>query len=258
MAVPSDIASLKAWWDFSDTVTLADVSAGPIDDTDEVGTVVDKGGALDLTGTTGATPTWIANGQNSLGVARFDGVDNRLSLASVTLSDLISADEGTIFLAFKPHADTTPNIILDHGSGTGNEFTLYLPYSDDVIYLDWGNVFSGGRVSEAGNGGIRGAWHVVVIRRKTDNSIIVRLDGTEIFAGTYSDAIDTTAVETLWLGASHSPEYFKGDIGEVYVASAGLSDGDVAAQETYLGTKWGITIAGGATSHKNLLLLGVG
>jgi len=245
MAVPTDFASLKVWYDFADDTTLLDDSAGAIDDTDIIGSVTDKGGALDLTGDTGSGPTWRSAIKNSLGVARFD-TGKLLTRATVTLSDIIAANAGTVqFVADIPAGNCG---IYDFNDAAANFFSCYASFSDTrIIY--WGNPAGGGQINTS-PAGSDGNWHVFTARRKTDNSFTFRVDGVEQFNGTFSDTLDTADVQTWTIGQMFSAVT---DVGEIFICNAALSDADMAAGEAYLGTRWDITVSSGNRRRRSII-----
>lgn len=237
---PLDLASLTAWWDFSDVTTLfTDAGTTPVSaDAQAIYQANDKG-PNDLhvaQATAGARPTYKTGIQNSLSVARFDGGDS-LAKASVDALGLVAAAAGTLVFVMKQTGAAANNTSITIGA-SGNRLNVHATYSN-VFYLDFGNNGSGGRIFGNQPAGWDDAWHILVCHRAAGAGKIYVDGGSAVVSGTFTDSLDALT-ETLYIGTG-SGATFTGDKAEVLIFDEGLSAANLNALGGYLADKWGLS-----------------
>jgi hypothetical protein len=215
---PSSVAGLFAWWDFS-TLGLPDNTA--------IASVTDSSGNGNTAsqGTAGLRPiakTAIRNGRD---VGRFDGTDDVLS---TTVVNNVAAR--TVFAVAVQAAATTGR-------------TLWCPLNNSNAKIgDEGGVWGyfANQVGAAVSlGTATTAWGVVTMRYNATNSADGYINGG---APTNFDPDDVyqTGGGAFQIGAHSSAggEPWNGDIGEMLIYNAALTNTDRAAVEAYLNAKW--------------------
>jgi len=203
-----------------------EINAVGLANNDPISTVTDSSGnGNDATGSLTMRPLFKTNVQNGLGAALFDGVDDFLTSATLSLTVPF-----TVQIVFKLNANAARQILFD-----------------GLLQYDWIGVnatpeyeFFGGadfRVGGTGNT----AWHVLTcIVNGLGTSI--RIDGTVLTLSGGSPG-SNDLVGTL-LGKSHNDaNHLGGYIGEVIVIDGAASTPDIETNEDALGAKWGIVIA---------------
>ena len=148
---PTNIASLKLWLDFSDSTTLY-VDAGSTNvssDGDQIYQANDKSGnSANFTQTTQQDRmTYKTSIQNSLSAALLDGNGDCIKRA-ITLSDFVGNNTATVFAVIYQDSSQANNGLYGClAPDATNIFGCYATYSN-VIYFDYGNTSSGGRIFE--------------------------------------------------------------------------------------------------------------
>lgn len=185
-----------------------------------------------------ARPTWHENVKNSLGVLRFDGVNDCLNINPVAW--LNSIPQATFFIVCKPNA-TTGNSVM--GSDNG----------DLRIFSDAGAWKVGMAGVTAEQNAVTSAnitatnWYYLSVRfdgtGATDaDRLQFKVNGTNVPL-TYSGTVGTTTNSSntkFEVGCYNGTEFFDGDISEVLVFDTLLIAPEVDSVETYLSSKWGI------------------
>jgi len=226
------LASLVAWYDFSDADTLF---------TDAGSTNVSSDGALIYQandkssngyhlrqGTEAARPAYTTNIQGGLSIAR-SGVAAAKWLArdGVTLSQPYSA---VVVARWPAAADNYPN--LWDSNTKYNRFSV-ARISTSVSFANTTEFFAGTSVYVPIS---LGTWHIMATN-VSGASTAVYVDGGA--ANTISIGTDTWKL--IVLGNRYTLDRSFGDIGEVIICNAGLSTADLNALGGYLATKWGLT-----------------
>jgi hypothetical protein len=223
---PNTIAGLVAWYDFSDITTLWKDTVRSVPctaDGDIIKGVTDKhtAGTIHLSEATNG-PTYKAAIQNAKSVARFDGVNDLLTSASITVNQ-----PGTVIVAAKMTSNTVARRFLDANTGRwifGPDFTG-----------GFHTAYAGGLVKTT-NFAANTAWHVnsVVFN---DASSTYRIDGTDraLVAGIGAGALSTT----FFLGRDNVSQFESLDYGELLIYNSALSVPNQQLLEAYLKTKWG-------------------
>lgn len=221
---PDDIAGLQLWLDASDETTIT-ASSGAVSQWD------DKSGNGNHVsqGTAAAQPTTGTRTLNAQNVIDFDGTDNMRSLTSVGVPQ-----PWTSFVAVRWDAGggTAPYAIADR---TGFDGLVSLLNTDDI------RMFAGSNFQFATS---------------------ITLDAPHVVAAVYNGASSVGAIDgsattgnpgtNLWnlirLGSSGSSPgdssgTLDGFIAEVLVYDSALSTADRETVESYLASKWGVTLS---------------
>lgn len=232
---PSDLASLKAWYDGSLlTGSDGDRKASWPDQTANAYNGSSANGALLKTG---------ANGINSKNVLQFDASVNQGYDVSSSL--LNGATEGCFFAVCKAandpaSSDSHAGALIDaFTSDTGGSKSSHHPYSDGKIYEHFGATvrltginptpaLTTARIYSAHISGSAGS--------ATANLYI---DGTSI--GSQSSLTVGFGNVTRRIGYSYSgSQFYEGKIAEICVFNSVLTTGDRQKVEGYLAWKWGL------------------
>ena len=186
-------------------------------------------------------PTYVTGALNGLPVVNFNSTNSQV----ITLNRPVQ-DDFTIFCVFRS----------TQGLGSGSQFSdgagLVSATASGVTY-DFGTcLFSNGQVcGGAGNpdtsinsipGYNDGRPHVLTLRRtKSSGELDFYLDGN-FLGSAFGNTNSLNASAKLSLGAQSTlNNFFSGDIAEVKIYGAALSDTDRQTQETGLFQKWGVT-----------------
>lgn len=132
----------------------------------------------------------------------FDSANTKIGRASVPFTDFMGTNVGTIFLIINQYHASNANAVMTHRPGdTSNKWLFHLAYSDGNFYLDWGNQFSGGRVSFAMPAGWRDGTFKILEIRRNGNDLRVRVANSNVYsnASAYSSA-RTNTTDNLDLG----------------------------------------------------------
>lgn len=226
---PPAVSGLIAWYDFSDASTLftdtgrtTAVSA----DGNAIKGVTDKSGTGHHLSEATNGPAYKLNIKNALSVSRFDGTNDILKTAAFGST----AQPFTVFA------------VTDWASATGTPFDGLDVNTVRHFRLDANTIstFAGARLDCLGTASADiedwQAW------AHTFNGASSKIweSGTERASGN----VGTAAITGFTLGDhGGGGGFFGGDFAEFLVYNAALSDASRDAVETYLGTKWGITVA---------------
>jgi len=241
--VESDISALSPnmWIDFSDASTVTTVSG-------KVSQVTDKSGnSRTFTQTTGVNrPIYQSAVQNSLNVARFDGVEEVLQLGSNTMFRNIGG--ASIYIILKPESGgAAGDIYFSSGNGLSTN-RIYLFYSHNLFKFSMAgrrldsdsfqNVIQTGTTSPGSFMMISNVydWSNASIFTYKDRNLI----GTSTSFQTAGNTSNTNANLTR-IGANLSNDgFWFGDIGEIIVFNS-VHDADTKdTVEQYLNNKWAI------------------
>lgn len=219
MAIPTDIAGLQGWYK-ADALVL--------NDGDAVATWPDSSGlANDAAQATGANQpiykTSILNGQS---VVRFDGTNDFLTVAGIT------NNTATRTLFFVASATSVPtDRVVWALSGTA----LMGARNPDAQWFYYGNAVDAA-IPIGGNALTSFATIACRINSVTsvdlyrDEGAVTNLDPEDTFAG--------AAALTIGANSGGGASWWPGDIAEVIVFNAALSDANRQAMTDYLYAKW--------------------
>ena len=241
--VESDISALipNMWIDFSDASTVTTVSG-------KVSQVTDKSGnGRTFTQNTGVKrPIYQSAVQNSLNVARFDGVEEVLQLSSNTMFRNIGG--ASLYIILKPESGgATGDVYFSSGNGLSTN-RIYLLYSHNLFKFSMAgrrldsdsfqNVIQTGTTSPGSFMMISNVydWSNASIFTYKDRNLI----GTSTSFHTAGNTSNTNANLTR-IGANLSEnDFWFGDIGEIIVFNS-VHDADTKdTVEQYLNNKWAI------------------
>ncbi len=226
---PLDLGdSLYAWFDAADAATITDAGAGAVSQW------ADKSGndRHVTQGTGGNRPTTGTRTINSLNVIDFvranttflgavvDSLTKPLTIMAVVDGD--DTDNGQGIVHFRNAPDDSQQLTLGiNGGVTGH----------------WGaGTQSGGATSTAA---VNTNPHLLAGQyRASGQNTTLEIDGAADGSG---DSGDGVGGQTLWIGKAG--EAYDGGLGEVLICVPAITDDDYTAAETYLATKWGITLA---------------
>lgn len=246
----SSIKGLTLWLDatqaFSEKSLVNSSNSTSIEENDDIKSWIDTNpndSVLESFSGTGAAwyPNYISDGMNGLPTIRFDGVNNRLTAATL-FGELFSSDEGTIFIVL-----TTRNFadgIRTMGFYPGSTSSRINFYVGSTVSFAWYEASDGTNTNNNVAASTEGIPSIVSARR-TSSTINVKVNGV---VGTTTNNVtkkiamsDTCDAFLGWNtnGTTLSPEM---DVSEVIIFNRGLSDTDRLYVENYLAKKWRISI----------------
>jgi len=230
--LPLTISGLALWLDADDATTLFQDSAGTTpaaSDGDPVGQWADKSGndRHATQATPGARPTVQLAEQNGRAIIRGDGTDD------VMTATITAKETRTLFVVAHKQAASA---LSKQAWGFASDAQLYANTNDGAGTLYW-STEAGAVVSI---GGTVTNWNIIALVFAGLSSCTPRLNGVAGSAfdpkNSYKDAVSLTLLgRPLVAGGDY-------DLAEVLLFDSALSADDLAAIETYLGTKWSITV----------------
>lgn len=246
---PTDVAGLAGWYDFSaisslwqDTGRTSAVSA----DGQTIKGVTDlSGSGAHLSEATNG-PTYKASIQNSLSVARFDGTNDvlRESTGWGLGNANVNAVTYTVFVVMVRTDAASDSFFNPSSTALAN--TLYHRTTAGAYFIfKYGDAAN--QVSATG-GSVDTSWHVQEIL-SPGTTVTWLVDGSSIItAAAFSAVADSFTPNQGGVGAliynGTTPNSFHfGDIAELVLYNSSLSAGNRSSVRSYLGTKWGITVA---------------
>jgi|694.fasta_scaffold17646_2 hypothetical protein len=264
--VPTDLAGLQLWLDASDASTLYDATSGGslVAADGAVARWEDKSGnARHATqGTSGSRPLRKTSVQGGKDVLRFDGSDDSLSIASstATFKFLHSADS-TVFAVFKSGTTSNPGqstygILYTCRSsfavvGYGIDALDSSPLNDAISLTILRGVGGSYNVYNEINGGFPSNQFALAafVTKPTNGTAANRSDyrknggaASQNNAATgAASAANSQADLTLGMVPIDNAGFLNGDIAEIVIYNAALSDTDRASVENFLISKWHIT-----------------
>jgi hypothetical protein len=218
---PKSISGIAVWLDAADTSYNA-----------STGTWTDKSGnGRDFSqGTPNNRPIFSAVTQNGRTLLEFDGGNDQLTQGS----NFLQVANCTLFAAFRRlggtfgsvissvgAADSSPSILMDSSRGVVRGFTNFS--QSNVAEVDSFCVLAG-----TVNAGASTIW---INGTQRDSDVVT---------GTLDTSQTTTSIGTYRQAASN---YMNGYIGEIIAYTRVLTTDERRRVESYLGKKWGITVA---------------
>jgi hypothetical protein len=234
--VPTDIAGLTGWFDFSDVSTLfQDVAMTTVITTDGQEILAAENQAATpgyhLTqATTG--PLYQTAVQNSLSVAEFNGTDSTLAASASILADAAR----TFILVLQKNGAV--------GAGSKTAWSLHANaqfYTNSATHATGWNFFSGTGGAEITNVVPTATnWNIAVLRLNSAASLdIFANGGTATNTNPHDDISTATAMSVgTVVGGTQDVDI---DVGEILVYDSALATADLNTVGSYLGTKWNIT-----------------
>lgn len=232
--LPTDIAGLTMWYDFSDATTLF---------TDAGSTLVSGDGdaihqANDLSGnnrhllaynTTTGKPLYKTGIKNGLSVSRFDGSDDVLryyNAADTSLIDIQSSTIITVFQCAVDFAHVHQSRILDNARYYIGTRGVTIGDNTRINYNVVGASFV--VVSAICNGSTKTAY------------VNSALEGTKTDANTGTQNVFFVGGGTANIDHVLPTVYVACDVAETIVYNSALSDGDRSSIDLYINNKWGL------------------
>jgi hypothetical protein len=233
VAVPTDIANLSVWY-------KADAITGLSDGAQLAAWPDSSGNGYTTEQPFGLKPTYQTAELNSLPVVRFKspGDANDAALRS---SAPIGDTSKTIFAVVRPSQVGTSATPQDIWAGDGGSLRLRIISSKfDLVKVGVAILVTGTTTPSDGTS------YVVCATLVNATSATIHLNGNQDATATHAQTL--TASSFTYLGGSgiFGGEPFFGDLAEVVVYDAALPATDRDAITSYLGNKYGITVAGGA------------
>ena len=238
---PASISGLQLWLDADDseTITLNGSTVSQWDDKSGNNYHVSQATASNQ-------PTFTASALNSKSVVRFDGVNDGLINTGDT--PVGGSTNRTVFIVFNFNGTTIDYALVlgYNGALNGKAFGI----SEEIAV----RVNNGNRV-----------WTTAV--DSTHAIVTIVLDGTSTtdlsaWKNGSSLTASSTATQTIdtqsgvGIGRSPAGNHLNGDVAEIIVYNSALSTSDRESVESYLSTKWGISVAEAASDeYTNSLLL---
>lgn len=226
---PTDLGGLTLWFDASSPTVYSDAGTTLATNTQTVQQWTDKStSAKNLTqASAGLRPVYNTNVQNGLPIITFDGSDDVLQTAAMTLNQ-----PEHIFIMFRQVSWTGNDRVWDGVSGL-NAMTLYqrsaTPQLGMYAGADAPNT-TGLAVNTFGILDCLYSSSASTIR--VNNGAKTTGDASTNNAGGFSLGADATLFQAGNIG-----------VGEVLIYNVALSDANAAKVIRYLGTKWGVTIS---------------
>lgn len=246
---PTDIASLAAWYDFSDATTMY-VDAGSTlvsSDGDLIYQINDKSGhGYHLTqATSGLRPVYKQSIRNGLDVGRFSAA----SLQKLNVAGGIGtkAAQFTNFSAFASTVVTTRAFVF--ASANGGATIVYGCHEIQPSATDGAVGYYFGTDANLSTGRsdasviANGTWAVVADRYTSGTAEELWVDGSTVSVTTTSTTASANTGTTLdfsigGLGAYGGSLTYGGDIGEVVCFANDLSTDDMTAMNDYMTGRW--------------------
>lgn len=209
---PSDIAGLARWYA---------PRLGSFADNDPIGTLIDSSGNANATASGSARPTYKANIQNGVGVARLDGVDDLMSFASLALTN------GTVFIVQKLASIGKTAFWLS--TDDGNFQSLQWNGSDNIYWLD-----------DAANVGVHLShtqdtnWHIFTLQ---DDGVNFNLNDN----GSDSTVALNAGTTTLnIIGARDGGAFLEGELAEIIIYTSILTAPQMTQVRNYLNSIYAV------------------
>lgn len=246
---PTDISTLKGWWDFSDaSILYTDDGTTPVSaDGDLLYHVKDKSitGATMLQATSDNRPVYKRNVYRGKSVARFSTSDGMTTTSSALLSAFTGADlPFTLFMVCKDStsaAYTEMFRIGTHANGYPKYQFLYRLSPASYYLSKYDDTATGKDVISDNDSSPTGVWRSVIwkdtgtVGTIYHNSTLVTTGSTDSDVGTMTP----TGVVRIGAAAGAGLDLI-GDVGEVLLYTSALSDSDRATVQAYLANKWGL------------------
>lgn len=225
---PGLISGLKLWLDASDTATITPGATF---------TWADKSGQGNnaTQGTAASQPTSGTRTLNSLNVLDFDGSNDRLVLPS-GLYPLPQGDNTVFIVCMTDNAAKSAQLPISGMSSTNHRYRISYAGGTTFGVLN-------GTVETTAAYTINTSPHILAMLR-SNASVYGTIDGTAIASTTVNGA--SNSINSLAIGAfgtSNTSGNFDGIIAEIVIYDRDLSASEANQVQTYLATKWNITIS---------------
>jgi hypothetical protein len=234
------VAGQVLWLDADDTATVLDAegdNAASGAFSGSVSTWQDKSGSgFHVTATAGQAPVYNATGLNGNGVLTFDGVNDKLTRATAA----IAGDDLTMFIVFnKTTPGTNRDAIFEAGSGSARNAVFVGDSANKIGYYVNSVFYNYSTNYTAGNYELSSVVHNTAAISLFDNAAPV---GTPT-------GLTRIATNGLFVGDDSSGgDNLQGSIAEIILYDRDLTADERHDVETYLASKWGLSITNAAPS----------
>jgi hypothetical protein len=228
---PSDVAGLAGWWDVSQETVLSNGATQS--------TLTDRSGnGITLTAT--GTPEYRTDlALNPTVYMAPNTTPERFAAASA--ADLDLTGDFLIIGAF--YVNTASRGGASQNTFVSKNFSRYEMYEYQSTFA----CYVGGTSNNAESGSgeiVSSTAYILAARRTSTNALSVRKDGDQVGTSANSASATGTYAFTVGLraGTTNASLGLDAALSELIVYDADVSASDLAALETYLSNKWGITI----------------
>ena len=198
-------------------------------------------------------PQLISDELNGSPVVRFSSDSDALEAHELRSGALAKRSEMTMFLVQRTHAPRHTGSTLFFQSDSGRRINFHGLWSDGVLYFDFGQVESRGRLAAAPPSGFLDEWRLVTLIREPGDLGKVYVNGVLLSEGTMRALLNENETGSLALGAFH----YHGDIAEIIIVNRGLELENRQGIESYLAAKYRLRVRGGVF-HSNFKLKSAG
>lgn len=230
---PTDLASLVAWWDFSDGSTLYEDTGGAdlVDvDGDYIKYVADKSGNGYSITRNATNITYKTNARNGLSVARH-AVDGLAGADNVVISETL-----TFASVFKCTTSSKYHTVIS----TSNNADIVMYVSTDGVLTGYNNAKIANQGPYVGSTNIIDEWHIGMLV-VSGTKVTGYLDGVAEFNINVSGTYENTYSLGQGIRLDYPTGNMTGDSGESVICNTTLSTPDLNALGAYLAAKWDIT-----------------
>lgn len=247
---PSDISGLKVWYKSDSMVADGDATSNG----DAVAKWTDKSGnsnPLYDQNTSTKRPTYQTNQINSLPAVSFDGTSDELRTGTLAGGGASVSWGSQVFTLYAVQQDNSGNPTAGVGwnwvtADDGGGFTYFqLQRYTNTSTTRWRAYDTSGNGTQVtttiSNGTASSDWHIL--------SAIARSGNVQL----YVDGVATTSVSRtgtnqnkscpLWVGGLFGGSFTTLKLAELYVYNTANSDTDRHSNESYLSTKYGISVS---------------
>ena len=205
-----------------------------------------SGNTVTFTTTTNSpnAPEFVLSGLNGLPVVRFNG-SNSERLVRTGFADMPTNGITTIIVIKEATIETGGSAIVSYATGTGNSSNGYTIFNrnNGVLRTYVNN-------DQQGSGDLTGGFKIFSSRWKNSGELTHHLNSDAESSTTSSSTVAVTAGGALALGGEQDAvdgdyaanQDLDGDIAEIIMFSASISNADRLIVENYLSQKYGITI----------------
>ena len=186
-------------------------------------------------GTASEQPTYKTGVLNGLPVVRFDGTDDFMVAPNGVISGMSAA--ASVFIVARTLTVQESSIFRSIPDDPANRFNAHLPWTDDSIHFDFGDLNGTGRISVdwGGNTSDFFAWGLMV----DTNLMEIRRDGLSLESQAESDTFAPGSME-LEIGGYESDDVWHGELAQIVVYDRALTTQEREDVEAHLMSKWGL------------------
>lgn len=237
--LPSSVSNMRTWFDASNTASVFQSAGGAActADGDPIGQLQDlSGNTLHVAQTDSLKkPAWRTNVQNGKAVARFDGSNDFLSIATAGVWN--TGYQHTMYAVFSPH--TLHNgypVDCSTDNNVNRRFIILNSDGSTLVGRD------GGSANYISSTYAANVWYVFVSVLNGPSGYL-KVNGTTVNANASATTSTTQSASPFALGGRYtdSTEKYDGDIGEILIYQGAHDLATVQSMENYLKSKWGIT-----------------